>query len=203
MKKIILFDIDRTLIDTDYLAQETFKAIRHKIIGSTSQILEVRENYMKSLKSTTDFKPENYCKELSRRFGSDYKTLTNTYYKSFDKGNNLLYHDTIPTLKRLKQKYLLGIFSEGYAKFQRHKLKYSGILPYFDEKYIFIKRRKTNTNSLKSFPKDCVIIDDRLDICEELAKNKLNVIWFNRLNQKMPETPKTIYKLTELVSFSI
>jgi FMN phosphatase YigB (HAD superfamily) len=136
--------------------------------------------YIKNLKSSTDFQPENYCLALSEHFWCDYKKLIDIFYKYEKTYKNILYPDTITTLEKLKEKYILGIFSEGYKRFQLTKLKFSGILPYFDRKYIFLRRRKLSKKFLGLIPANSIIIDDNKKVIDILTKNNIKNLWVDR-----------------------
>ena len=180
MKKIILFDIDHTLINTSQL-RENLTGILIKLIHvNKNDYMRVTFIYTNSLKSSTDFRPENYCRILSKHFGCNYKKLLGVFYISEKIYRNALYPDTVTALEKLKVKYILGIYSEGYKRFQLTKLKLSGIMPYFDKRYIFIGRRKLSKKFLGLIPANSIIIDNNKKVINILTKNNIKNIWVNR-----------------------
>ena len=180
MTKIILFDIDYTLINTSQLKENLIDVLTNIIQVKKNDFIKAMSLYTKNLKSSTDFRPEGYCLFLSKRFRCNHGKLLDAFYKSNKTYENILYPDTIKLLERLKEKYILGIFSEGYINFQLTKLKASGILPYFDKKYIFIGRRKLSKKCLDLIPANSIIIDDNKKVVDILTKNNIKSLWVNR-----------------------
>ena len=90
-----------------------------------------------------------------------------------------VYKETLEVLEKLKDKYRLGIYSEGTKKFQNHKFKSLGLNKYFDKDLIFI-------------------VDDKETICEFLTKNEIRAIWLNRKDNRKSDKCETIYSLFEL-----
>ena len=112
-KKIILFDIDYTLINTDLLKLKIESDLL-KATGLPKNILRNLHNkYVNRLKSTLDYNPVKFVslltKETSLKKNAVYKVYFNnpTLYKS------CIYKDTVPLLRSLTSTCTLGIFSEG------------------------------------------------------------------------------------------
>jgi len=172
MKKLILFDIDRTLIDTGKLSRNLSNVLHKKCNVSLDNFLLVKDEYKNGLSSTTDFSPQKFCRLLSIKFNTDYKELLRSYYHEPLVYQGILYPDTIPALQRLSKDYNLGIFSEGFYRFQITKLKFTKILQYFDKRYVYILRRKTTKLSLEKLPHNCTIIDDNTNVINKLTSKK-------------------------------
>jgi phosphoglycolate phosphatase-like HAD superfamily hydrolase len=171
MKKVtILCDIDLTLIDTAKLRALTSSALIKFLKVDKKDYEAVSEKYARGLKSSTDFNPQHCLKCLSSEFGKNVNSLKKIFYnpKYYRRS---LFTETASVLGKLfKKEIKLGIFSEGFKKFQRKKLKNSGILKFFDRKNIFIFRRKTKKSSVIALPKNSIIIDDNLAVLEEIEE---------------------------------
>lgn len=199
MKKIILFDIDKTLIDTDRLSAN-FAGILHKKCGiSVDKYLKAKSEYKNKLTSPTDFNPKEFCRFLSQRFSVEYDLLIPSYYKNASAYQNVLFPEVVSTLKVLSIKYTLGIFSEGFKGFQTAKLKFTDLLKYFNKRYIFILRRKTKPGSLRKLPKDTTIVDDKPEVIMLLTKySHIIPIYLNRNHLKNDLKTKTLDSLSDL-----
>jgi putative hydrolase of the HAD superfamily len=125
--------------------------------------------------------------------------------------NNYLFDGTIAILDYLKPKYNLHIITNGFEEVQNHKLKNSGIQPYF----------QTITNSEKAGAKkpnpiifDCALqvanaykaqsmmIGDCLEADVQGALSfGMDAIFFNPLQQEAPTSIKQISHLLELKNY--
>lgn len=125
--------------------------------------------------------------------------------------NNYLFDGTIAILDYLKPKYKLHIITNGFEEVQNHKLKNSGIQPYF----------QTITNSENAGAKkpnpiifDCalqvanakkaqsIMIGDCLEADVQGALSYgMDAIFFNPLQQEAPSTIKQISHLLELKNY--
>lgn len=144
MLKIILFDLDYTLIDTDLLRKLTHLKISQTINSPRAEIERVTEIFSLSLKKSIRFSPKKYARFLAS--GLNQAELENRILKVFSLRNlyrKSVYPQTLPILKKLAGHYRLGIFSEGAKEFQIAKLKLSGIINYLDRELIFIYSDKT------------------------------------------------------------
>ncbi|MEK7611402.1 MAG: hypothetical protein AAB486_03480 [Patescibacteria group bacterium] len=110
-----------------------------------------------------------------------------------------LYPDTLPSLAKLQASHRLGIFTEGFRKFQLTKLKLSGLLPLFNRDLTFIHRRKLTPTAIKRLPKGAIIVDDNLEVVETLLKFPyVTPVWLNRKDKKKHPQIRAIRSLTEL-----
>jgi putative hydrolase of the HAD superfamily len=125
--------------------------------------------------------------------------------------NNYLFDGTIAILDYLKPKYNLHIITNGFEEVQNHKLKNSGIQPYF----------QTITNSEKAGAKkpnpiifDCALQVANVDKTHSLMIGDcleadvqgalsfgMDAIFFNPLQQEVPSTIKQISHLLELKNY--
>ena len=179
MDKVILFDMDRTIFNTNLLIRNI-----KNLIASTLNISEEK----------TEKTINNYLSSLPENFHFDFSSMLKKFNPTEDTFKNLLsdcqnnsslypaYPDTIPTLKLLKRKGLqIGIFSEGNPQFQLLKFKHMRIEKFTNKDLLFIRKNKKDKKFLNQLPKDSIIVDDKKEIVEMLSKTgKFNPIQIKR-----------------------
>ncbi|OGD86299.1 hypothetical protein A2164_03295 [Candidatus Curtissbacteria bacterium RBG_13_35_7] len=201
MKKIILFDIDHTLIDSDLL----YKLINNNLTSSLkinkTAYMNLRRQYLNSLLCSNDFNADDFIKLVAKKFNKNQKLVYKYFLKQPKLYQQALFLDTKPALTKLSKKYTLGIFSEGFTKFQTFKIKNAKIDHFFAIKHIYIFRRKLKKSALINLPKKVIIIDDNLQVLKNLNKlNQFNLIYLNRKSRKTHPQIPTIHKLNQLTS---
>ena len=197
---VLLFDIDRTIFDTDRMSE----AISNKIIAllddvSRDDFQKAKDKYFGTLKFDREFDPQAYTRSLCYSF--DYKnqdSLLDVFY-----GGQIVYKDyvfpqAIDLFNKLKDSYRLGIFSEGTEKFQNHKFNLMGVGDYLDESLVFVLANKTTKESINKIPKGAGVIDDKERICEYLTKNDIKAIWLNRKSDFENPDFQTVHNFEEL-----
>lgn len=155
--KIILFDIDRTIFDTDKMSK-MFNDLMLQILNypNNDEFQKTKEEYLKSLNRDREFEPENFCKNLANKFNKNrYQNLVDVIFapKYAYIYKESVYKETFPVLEELKTRYRLGIYSEGTEKFQNHKFNSLSLNKYFDKDLIFIVDAKDNKETLEKLPK--------------------------------------------------
>src|SRR3989344_9099901 len=201
--KIILFDIDRTILDTDKV-MKIFTEKMLFILGNPniSDFMKVREEYLKQLAYDREFVPEDYIKVISRKFQFSYEqSLIDVFFDSDSQNiyKESVYPEVRDVFKTLTyRKYRLGIFSEGEKKFQNHKFRSLHLGEYLDDDLIFIFNAKNNSEALKRIPRSSIIVDDKLRICEFLDKAGIKTIWINKKGLPDSTNFQTIHYLSEL-----
>jgi len=180
-KKIVLFDIDQVLIDRFRL----WKLLTKKIIDtchiSFQKFEETRLRYIENLISSTDFNADEFLRILSKNFDVNLSLLNKIFFEKKDSYCESLFAETVEVLEKLRNKCVLGIFSEGRKKYQMAKLVNSGIFKFFDNNYIGIYRRKLEKSVIDLLPFGAVVVDDRKYVVEKLSKRKdLIVYWLDR-----------------------
>jgi len=207
MKKIILFDIDRTLIDTDQLKDQLFRHLTKLLNISFKEFEDAKIEYMKTLptyqkgqKSSPDFDYKKFLQHMCQSCQADFKKVEGAFYQKDDIYRDALFTDTVSTLKALFQKRQLGIFSEGFPEYQVNKLTQSRILKYFDHDLSFIDRDKLTSEMFEKLPERVTIVDDHLPILEVISQKTSHLpIWLNRKNSQKDPQIKTIHTLKDLV----
>ena len=198
-KKIILFDWDDTLFSKKVYKNNLVSNLARICEVSYEQALIIDNEYFDNLIKSGDFMIENYLKCFEKKFNKkivleDFNTDKLKIY------SKTLFPEVIEFLEKIKNKYSLGIYSQGFESLQRIKIKYSGIELFFDQKLIFINRDKTQLNFLKKIPIRATVIDDKKEVIEVLKQLRpdLELVWINRINQEKMNKIKTIKSLNEL-----
>jgi len=198
VKETILFDIDYTLLNT-HIFKENYRNRIAKFLGiSVEEFSKVEKGYVQRDIGFTDFNPEEYISFISRKHSASTSDVAKAFFDS-ENFKVTLYPEVTSVLENLSGDYKLGIFSEGLNDFQLLKLHKSGILKYFDQKAMFIFRRKLTQESLDLLPTGCFVVDDNNFVVEALCKiSSFKPIWLNRkTNEKHPKCV-TIFDLTNL-----
>jgi phosphoglycolate phosphatase-like HAD superfamily hydrolase len=202
-KKIILFDWDDTLFSKTKYKKNLRSNLARICEVSEVKIFEFEEQYFNRLVKSDDFKIENFVSSFEQKFSKkidleDFSTNKLGIY------SQAFFPEIIEVLEKMKNKYVLGIYSQGFESLQKIKIKYSGIEKYFNKNLIFIDRDKTSQNFIKNLPIKSIIIDDKKEVIETLKKLRpdLKLIWINRLNDEKIETSqiRTIKELNDLLA---
>ena len=197
MKEVILFDVDRTLIDTTKFKEKIKLKISQLLNIPIEDFLKIEQGYVKKGEGFTDFIPQEYIKFLSNKFGFDESKISKAFFDD-ENFKDILYNDVLDCLKSLSEHYTLGIFSESFKDFQMLKLHKTGLLSYFNQDLVFIFNRKLTEDSLKILPENCFIIDDNLPVICALEETKrFKPVWLNRkkVENTGTENFKTVFDL--------
>lgn len=199
MKRAIYFDIDHTLFDSSKLGLLFYQELSKQLDLSVEEIIKIQNEYRTTLKSHTDFYPEDFFKYIYKSLGKNYSNFINPIDKA-ELYQKSIFEETIEVLKVLKNTYRLGIFSEGYTDYQNRKMKYSGIIDYLDKDLIIISRRKLNEEDIKKIETGSIVIDDDKEVVKQLKNyGHFETVWLNRKNdQEMIENVAMIKSLDEL-----
>lgn len=201
-KGIILFDIDKTIFNTVGMSR-AFDERLISILGNPrlEEFKKAKEEYKSILSNERYFVPEDFIKVLCKKFNfNNHKILVNVFY-----GDNYAYiykenvfTETFRILEKLRNRFRFGIFSEGTTKFQNHKFKSMNLEKYFDKNLIFIVDVKDTKDIVKKIPKFAIVVDDKESICEFLTKNRIKVIWLNKIDNRVNPNFETIHNLLDL-----
>lgn len=184
MKKIILFDIDFTLSNRDFLkkfGRDYLARLVNKTVGEIDETADqaVHESWEKFGIFNINF----YSKKIAEVFNEpDLEEKLMDMFLNKYPYEKALYSEVKEVLHNLKEKYILGIQTDGQDVFQL--LKIQNIRNYFDEKYIYVfKNKKTEIfDKISGYEKQVTIIDDKPDYIEKLTKNNIRAILINRGN---------------------
>lgn len=199
-KKIILFDFDKTVSDTNGFVEKFSQALNEQFKISQEMVVNILKDYNATLSSTTDFRPLDFSQAISEKTGVDINLIKENI---FDPKNFPIFEEVRDVLTELSANNTLGIFSEGFDDWQKKKIKLSDIWDFFDPNWMVIERRKLLPESINKIPNGATVIDDKRIVIETLANIRpdLNLVWINRLDDEKIETPqiRTIKNLKELM----
>jgi FMN phosphatase YigB (HAD superfamily) len=197
-KPSILFDIDLTLFDADLFRLNVYPRLAEEVNISLPEFNETLASYTNALEKSSDFLPNRFLRHIAKAHSFPFQQLYDTYFHP-QNFKEALYPDTMPALQELFPGRSLGIYSEGYRDFQTTKLRFSGILDYFDPDLIYIHRRKIDPDFLRTLPEKTTIIDDRIKVLESLSQiSNLSLVWLNRKDTATHPSIRTILLLTDL-----
>lgn len=172
----ILFDIDFTLIDTLFLRRKIGEKVARFLKINPQTERRLSREYAQTLESSVDFNPIDFVDFLARHLHQPAAKAEGlaVFRHSSPLYRAAVYPEVRPTLARLKkQGWRLGIFSEGAKTFQRDKLEFSGLAPYFDPQLIFIFQRKTPFR--KCLPKNSLLVEDNPQIAQAISRTRPDV----------------------------
>jgi len=81
------------------------------------------------------------------------------------------------------------------------KLKYTGLLKFFDKNLIVIERRKMANKSINKIKPGNMVVDDKKEVVEKLLELKgknFKVIWVNRKTDETIDGFRTVESLSEI-----
>lgn len=184
--KVVLFDIDHTLFNTDHYQKAGFEKIAAMFEGVSHEhaIQAAKEVYTK-IREVDVFHPYRFGQKLNEFLQGDVdpekiaEVFENKAFLS-----SCVYDDVHETLETLSQKNIpLGIFSTGEKKLQMEKIDVIG--HYFTQEDIHIYPLKDVEipHILKQYEgKDVYIIDDIARVLEEVYNQnpQVTTIWITR-----------------------
>ena len=203
--KIILFDIDRTMFDTDKF-YAWFKQGLLSVLGEKKgkELKKAMLTYQNSRKRNKGFDPEDFLKHVIKETGfKKNEALINVFYGKDPIYEKCLYPETVSVLQVMSKDYELGVYSEGIKRFQNHKFKSLHTSKYFNKDYIFIFQEKDSPTSINKLPIKSIIIDDKRVVVDHLNKKGFKVVWINRKSKEKHPTVPTIYNLKELLTMEL
>ena len=204
MIKLIIFDIDNTIMDFPKNFEIEFK----RVLDKFDAYVEAKELYKAVGTYETNKEGVYYTKEklievvnkvlnlnLPLEFIDEFFYMYNVLISEIESG-------VIDTLKYLKSKYKVVALSNWFTDSQKSRLKEAGVLEYFDEVYgtdlVPMKPREESFMSVIGDlkPEECVMIGDNLKVDIEVPYELgFNVYHLNKFgNTKYP----TIRKIEEL-----
>jgi FMN phosphatase YigB (HAD superfamily) len=199
-KKVILFDWDDTLFSKAEYKKNLRSNLARICEVSEEEIFEFEEKYFENLTRSDNFQIDDFVKSFSDEFNKkiDLKDFSSDKLGIYSKA---LFPESINTLKKLKNNFQLGIYSQGFDSLQRIKIKSSGIEDFFDEKLIFIDRNKLDSSFIETLPDKAIIIEDKKEVIEALKQiGRFQLFWINRNTDEKIDGVTTIKSLEELIN---
>ena len=197
-RKIVLFDVDRTLIDADAIENMIYQKISEQTGLDVNDLKKIKDKYRENL---SGYSVESLIDHISEITGTNLDVLKE-YLNDKSIFKKYIYGDVEKTLEMLKDNFDLGIFSDGFYEYQTKKI--SSILKYFNKDLIFVTDGKLNYEYLNKLPKNAIIIDDLTKVIEKLKSDtRFKLIWINRITDEKIRGVTTIKNLGELVDLII
>lgn len=193
-KKIILFDIDRTLFDVDSFEEMVYQKIGEATGLKKEMINNMRIEFRSKLAGYNVNDLIDYITQKSNTnldFLKESLENKNTYGK-------YIFSEVKNVLNNLSGKNKLGLFSNGNYNYQTKKI--SSIINFFEKDLFFITDGKLEDDFVKKIPNETIIVEDDKKITKDLRDlNRFNILWLNRNQDKEKiEGVKEIKDLTEL-----
>jgi FMN phosphatase YigB (HAD superfamily) len=203
-RKIILFDIDFTLSNRDFLVGFGRKSLSD-LVGKP--ILELNPIVEKIIKESSlrfgIFNIYFYSKQISVQLHNSglEKKMIEVFLKKYPY-DAAIYPEVKSVLNELKEKYILGIQTDGQEIFQLKKIK--PIRNYFDNKYIFVCKNKQEEifEKINGIEKNVIIIDDKPTYVDKLMHKGVDAFFINRgfWAKKYSENPDRYPHIKNIVS---
>lgn len=210
MKKIILFDVDYTLSNRDFL-RSFGRHYLASLVGKTVEELNptVDKIIKESWKKFGIFDIYYYSKRISEELGDAKleQKLINMFLTDYPY-DKALYPEVRTALNKLKDKYILGIQTDGQAIFQLKKIE--SIVDFFERQYIFVFKNKQEEiyEKIKNIEHSVIIIDDKPEYIDKLMGIDIQSVLVKRGHfaeeyvknpNGYPNIKETISDLNELV----
>lgn len=194
-KKIILFDIDGTLIDASLIGDMVYSKISEVSGLDERKIREIKDEFRLKV---TGYHVTDLVDYISQKSGINLTSLKN-FLDSESIYSTYIYDDVRDVLSKLSEDNNLGIFSDGDLNYQNKKI--SSIKEFFQDNLIFITIGKLMNGFLEKIPNGAMIIDDDKNVLEKLKQLRpdLELVWINRENEEKMEGIRTIQSLKELL----
>lgn len=203
---LVYFDIDSTVFTTHLFKKTRVNPQLVELLGvSLEKLTEVDTRYFGSLEKGTDFNYHEYTAFLFDAFstvgGVASAAELEALFENPAMYEGMIYPDVLPILHELKQLgHSLGVYSEGFDDFQRHKLVHTGIIDFFDQDRIHIARRKKTPEVITQLDVLSIVIDDKLEYLQGLPEGITPLLIQRELEGEDAPVQK-IQSLEEIVRF--
>lgn len=191
----IIFDFDDTLFHTDKLKESS-----RKFFGVT------KKQFQESYKQLDTYDFGKHAELINEKHNKHASPSIELFLKKIRK-NDFVENNTEAVLETLKKNHTLVLLSKGGEKFQKLKIKFSGLEKYFKGKIhiteipkeIFLKNKKLPfLNDERIY-----IINDKYSEIKSLKKEFPQFIYvlFRWPYEKKKRTTKDVFKITNLENF--
>ena len=222
MIKVIFFDIDDTILNSkraEFNSTCKFKRINNCFANVDDEEFAkmwrkiTEEVYERYLKKEISFEEQRISRiqKIYEMYGLEIsKDLAREKFKDYQKvyeENWIVFEDTVEVLNKVKDRYKLGIISNGDGKQQKRKLEHTGITKYFTKIIISgdVGASKPDRRIFEIAcermgvkPEESIMVGDKYKTDIEGALNAgLNAIWVNRKNEDV-QYENTVKELREI-----
>lgn len=197
----ILFDIDGTLFDSRKFLRSVWDSYCSNFNIPVLKLRETIDTYYLGLENRTGFNPKDLIGAISKRFNVDRNDIWKIFWDNKNLYEDAIFFDTADALSFARKNFKVGIFSQGFFDFQKHKLEMMGVLDYFNPELLFVTTDKSQDKFLKTLPENSIIIEDTYEVVTKLGDFK--PIWINRNSDENDPDIPTIHSLTELEALPV
>lgn len=191
--KVVLFDIDFTLFDTEAFRDKMYRSIlKSTSFRDTEHKQLIQRVYEGIVSEFGYFTPRIFLERMVKLFPSGVDVIEKAIWdKANFKGN---FYDEIQKVLEVISKFaLVGIFSKGFSK-RWQKRKLSEIKHFFvkDNIHITINKHSMLPGILKKYStKKLYLVDDALDILQaaKILRSGIYTIWVKRGKYAMVQKP--------------
>lgn len=211
-EKIVLFDIDYTLFNTELLRENLYGKLAEDLGYEKNELENIgRDIYEEMAGQLGFFDPKRFAQKLARKINrqSETEKIEKALWDRQNFEGNF-YEEVEEVLKALSRLVKVGIFSKGYDQFQRAKLVAIEHLLKKEHTHITVSKHIMLPELLAMYETNKLyIVDDALDILYEAKKlNKdLFAIWIKRGRYAEKQKPiagfkpdATVLDLKDIVS---
>lgn len=200
-KKIILIDIDHTLINSRYLLNDAKAFFKKFFIEYHLEIesekfwkiyLSIMNNESQELRLSLRTVFSKFISEMNLNEEITWSNFRKIY-QNLDYENAKIKQSAC-YLEKLRTSAILGIFSEGDRWYQLLKLQKSGLFHFFNNKHLHIYKNKLR--NLAKIPAGVIIADDSERI-EAGIKEMRNDIMFVKIEKDVGITGKKYSEILE------
>lgn len=205
MKKVIFFDIDRTLFDVETFLNDFYVGISFKFKLTDESLDEIKSLYKQVKLEMGYFIPSLFLDRIHNSFSNITPTeLHSLFWGELVQKN--LYTD-VDELNELSKSVKIGIFSKGDEKFQKEKLKKFEKIVNEKDVYIFPSKIEELKEVLSKYSEYKIyLIDDDVNILQKIKEynskiftilidRKKNMVKFDKIDAKV----ENLYQIKELI----
>lgn len=200
-RRVIYFDFDRTLLDTDALKKEQATRIAAITQLTLQQVEEGMKAYVRNV-NHLEFTPEGYAAYMADIYAVNPGDILKIYVTTPSFIRQFIFPEVRETLNELVQSgWNIGIFSAAIPGYQRLRIEATGILDYVHSELIIIDPHKTGIEALEKLPDDVLVVDDDRTVIEKLMLHmpRFRPVWCNRKTSEKLDKIPTITNLREVL----
>lgn len=192
--KVVLFDIDYTLFNTELLRGNLYRKMAESL-GYEKRELEAigKDVYEKMVARFGYFNPEYFIEELAKKINrqAEMQKMKEAVWNTQNFEGNF-YKEVEKVLKALSQVTNVGIFSKGYNRFQRAKLAAIEHLLEAEHIHITVSKHAMLPKLLRKYRNNKLyLIDDALGVLFVAKKLRRDIftIWVKRGRYALRQEP--------------
>lgn len=165
MKIKIFLDFDGTLFETTLLKEKMFQVCRDFNFNDDEILDKYRLETADGL-----FSPDGFLKRFEGEKDFNYPVAYKKIQDQIEKSSLFLFPDTISFLSKLdRTKFEINLMTLGDDNFQRSKVSFSKIEPYFDNLYFVSQNKWEIMNKFVGVDEKFIFIDDREDTIKKIG----------------------------------